>query len=445
MPSLSSSLERRAINEPSRFFPSPQRWDCCYHAIMIASIQWRAAFLALLPVIPVPLSPYLSGLAFSPRGVIHSHEILPLFFAVFAPPTGELAIATRLIQSVLLCHLSLNTPLYIWAFTCTLCLIRCLVGFTLTRSVGWAAPAWFSHYSLYEPLAGLGPGLYAYLTIIDNDLPEHLPPLLAVTFCWMENAPWTYGISILVANAVKLLLLVRVGGMALTKESPDATNVTTRSSGTTSATTPLFEDAGLPAPAVQQGEKSAQVAVAAYSPAKPTVSIAACTRYGLLPLLATLPYFLIPAARLPFPEDTSLEVLVLSFPRPIEVDLAAAMINTTINSFVPFLSPPSITMSVFTHSAQHEALRLVSNSHPHIAFHADQDSHPEDVDGHYLHLAEAFRWAGEKRRAEWYMLVEDDFPVCKGGWDVIATVMNMLESQRADQSVDAGFIGTGGR
>lgn len=409
---------------------------------MIVSIRWSSALLASLPIVPVFLSEYLSGLAFSPRGLIHSHEILPLFFAILAPPPAALSAASRLVQAAIVYRLSSTALPFAWAFTYALCLIRSLAGFVFTRAVGWAIPAWFSHYSLYEPLAGLGPGTYAYLTLVDKDLPGIFPPMIAIAFCWTENAPWTYGISSVVIICVKLLLLIR--DTALGRWSPRLARSTDGRSYSTSSTTPLFEDAGLPEPAVQGGEKTPPAE--AYASAKPCRSTpTSLTWYSLLPLLATLPYFLVSAPRLPFPQDTTLEILMLSFPRPIDIDLAATMINATINSFVPYVTAPSVTMAAFTHSAQHDALQLVSASHPGIPFHVDLDSHSEDLDGHYLHLAETFRWASEDRRAEWFMLVEDDFPVCKGGWEVISTVMNMLESRKADGSVDAGFIGTGGR
>jgi len=117
---------------------------------------------------------------------------------------------------------------------------------------------------------------------------------------------------------------------------------------------------------------------------------------------------------------------------------------------------------VFTHAKVHEAMGRVEQEYemkgtPGVRFYADADDHDEDEWGHYLHLSEAFKWVGRGRPetangggglkpAEWIMLVEDDFPVCPGGWEVIETVMNRLETSRIrDDIIRSGFIGTGGR
>lgn len=153
-------------------------------------------------------------------------------------------------------------------------------------------------------------------------------------------------------------------------------------------------------------------------------------------------------------------------------------------------------MSVFTHSRNHEAFTQVreeyldsiargaapdgddkgeseSRGEEFVEFFMDRDRHEADKEGHYLHLAEAFRWILEKdqdysllRRvneergdavpsmkqrgaAEWIMLVEDDFPVCgEAGWKVVETVLSVLEDTRVKsggKDVKSGFVGTGGR
>lgn len=106
-----------------------------------------------------------------------------------------------------------------------------------------------------------------------------------------------------------------------------------------------------------------------------------------------------------------------------------------------------------------EYLRLdILNAHTyvHVNFHVDRDSHSSSSHGQYLHLAEALRWAGEKEekeKAEWVLLVEDDFALCGvWGWDGIVRVMRRLEEGRvhADDGEErlerlGGFVGTGGR
>lgn len=110
-------------------------------------------------------------------------------------------------------------------------------------------------------------------------------------------------------------------------------------------------------------------------------------------------------------------------------------------------------MSVFTHSSNHPAFdhtrHIFSDSN--INFYVDRDSHPDYVSGQYLHLAEAFRWVVEKSpKAEWVMLVEDDFPICQGdrGWNSVRQVMQVLENSRQKgnpiPTKQGGFVGTGG-
>lgn len=161
-------------------------------------------------------------------------------------------------------------------------------------------------------------------------------------------------------------------------------------------------------------------------------------------------YHLVPPSRRPLPstEGPLLDILMLSFPRPVPIDTSTAIISTTVRSFLPYLSP-AVSLSLFTHSVNHEALDLVHQKSPGVSLHIDTDSHPADIDGHYLHLAEAFRWMSSESgtHGEWIMLVEDDFPICNGdqGWSVIATAVNMLETDRRLGHIRSGFIGTGGR
>ena len=153
-----------------------------------------------------------------------------------------------------------------------------------------------------------------------------------------------------------------------------------------------------------------------------------------------------------------LDILVLTYPRPPNTDVSAQVLNTTITSYLPFLSN-DITLAVFTHAADHPAFDRVRDSYilddgsppsvganAHLTFYQDLDGHPKDQSGHFLHLAEAFRWAEEHRRAEWIMLIEDDFPVCDKGWRYIAQVVVQLESDKNQSGrIRYGWVGTGGR
>ena len=234
--------------------------------------------------------------------------------------------------------------------------------------------------------------------ILEPTSPFYALPLVVTGFCWLEDRPWTYGLAVGMATCARLVISHR-------------------------PSLPLISDKA----AERATERS------------PSVSIWPVA----LSLCAVLPYVLTPAPRLPFPHTASLDIVVLSFPRPVHVAVSAQMLNTTIHSFLPHVSP-SVTLSAFTHATEHKAFEQVQAHHPSITFHVDRDSHPDDESGHYLHLAEAFRYA-ESREGEWIMLVEDDFPLCPGGWEVVETGISLLEREKAAREINAGFIGTGGR
>lgn len=364
---------------------------------------------ATLPLLTLPFASFLPDLAYTPRGLIHGSQCLPLFVSPFAPPSTYIDVIPRLAQSYLLYrHVPSLLPLY--AFSLLLGAVRALVGFIFTRSLGWAYPALFSHHTLYESTAGFGPLLVAWLIIREGRL-DYTLPIITAGFCWSEQRPWTYGQTVCLAVIIRVLLGLR--GRYFTTSSIDIQEKETLST-LPFLTKDVHEDRSTRHPAL----------------------------YIFLSLLTVVPFRFVPAYRTPFP-PTSLDILMLSFPRPVGIDTSVGLIETTLNSFQPFLQD-GITLSIFTHSSNHEALQQVTYNHPDITVYVDRDTHPDDADGHYLHLAEAFRWQNEKP-AEWVMLIEDDFPVCPGGWGVIETVMDKLETERGRGEINAGFIGTGGR
>jgi hypothetical protein len=266
------------------------------------------------------------------------------------------------------------------------------------------------------------------------------PILLGITslFCWLENRPWTYGISLLGIFILRTLLWLIC---------PKPTRL---------------DDLILPLIAKHPAYEAETVP----PPHNPIRSDGITDRtLGIAFLIILVPYYLFvhtgTPLRLPLPPAPSfnpiLDILILSFPRPTGVDHSAQLFNTTIKSFLPYLAPEHVVLSGFTHASNHPAFNLVAEYYTGIegiTFYMDTDSHPDDIDGHYLHLSEAFRWAEAKPRgAEWFMLVEDDFPICHStrGWEVITTVVNLLESKRLQgwnqgvPNVKSGFIGTGGR
>jgi len=380
-------------------------------------------------------------LTFSPRRVIHSKSsLIDVVVAPWMFPTSILEIVSRLIQVGVLCVLPYPASIaHMWGFWVTIAIIRVPVAFIFTRSVGWAFPPLFSHYSLYETSAGFGPSVLGLIALDPNLIASLVPkeyatyavyvtPALAAAFAWLESRAWTYGITIALTFVLAFVTRIPLVYKYLTWLYP--------CSGVCGDQQKYDDD-----------EKVIDIAPSLRSSKIPQE----LRRPAFIPILASLaviiPFFYIPPTRLPFPKSSSLtpilNVLFLSFPRPQGVEISEQLLTTTLDSYTPHLSK-DLTLSVFTHSDSHTALDRVQKLYPKINFFTDRDSHPEDVDGHYLHLAEAFRWA-EESPAEWTMLVEDDFPICPGGWEVISTAMNMLESDRQKGIIRSAFIGTGGR
>lgn len=303
-------------------------------------------------------------------------------------------------------HLSLKDLSLLWTGWIALALFRSITGHLLTRSVGWAYPSLFSHWALYESASGIGPILVAHLVLNGPSVLAVLPaiinkyashrhaiPILTITLCWLECRPWIYGTA-----------LFGVLPMAIARKV-------------------YLQYSTLPKPDVEK-QKRQTLDLHQFVP---------CCLVILIPWLVV--YHIVSPVRLPLPTTSEplLGILMLSYPRPVPIEISINIINTTVQSFVPFLSP-AVTLSLFTHASDHEALRLIQQSTPQITVRVDSDTHPDDIDGHYLHLAEAFRWMLEDSTefGEWVMLVEDDFPVCFGskGWDVITTVVEKLEADR---------------
>lgn len=343
----------------------------------------RAETATLLIVLLPTLAVFVLGLdlSYAPR-----QADLTLFISPWAVPLDFGDLLSRSCQlALLLCSLP---PLgWLWVATSTIALLRAPLGFLLTRSVGWAAPQFFSHWALYEPMTGWGPGLVVWQAI---DPAHEWSLAAAVGFALLERRSWTYAVTLGLALAV---LLVR-------------------------AAFPTVQERLVEKP--RQGPLRTQLAA---------LAIAALA----LPLIS----FLHPPLRHPFPAGT-LDVLILSFPRPANGDI---ILQQTVDSYQPFLNE-NITLNGFTHAPNHAA--FVEFKKKGYNFHVDEDQHADDQWGHYLHLAEAFRWAENSLNGEWLMLAEDDFPLCPGAWDVISTVIAELESERQLGRVRAGFIGTGG-
>jgi hypothetical protein len=383
------------------------------HSLIAFSPLWIPAAFAILGL----------GVdwSFTPRATVYSDRIAPIILAPFARPESWLIAVSRALQCGILLYLSIRDLGLLWMGWIALALLRSITGYLLSRSVGWAYPSLFSHWALYESASGIGPVLVAYLvlngpsilinppvTISKYASHRYIIPVMTVTLCWLEGRPWAYGTALFIALPIAIFRQVH------------------------------HKRFGLPSPNV---EKQTQHQLGLHQVWSSCLAV-------LIPWLIV--YHLISPSRLPLPTTSEplLDILMLSFPRPVPIETSINIINTTVQSFVPFLSP-AVTLSLFTHAPDHEALRLVQQHTPQVSLHVDTDTHPDDIDGQYLHLAEAFRWILEDdtKHGEWIMLVEDDFPICYGskGWDVITTVVARLEADKLEGNIRSGFVGTGGR
>ncbi|KAF8074998.1 hypothetical protein FPV67DRAFT_1407821 [Lyophyllum atratum] len=392
-------------------------------------------FYACGPLLPSLLSflfPPLTIPLFTPRQFIYGNDLLPFLFAMWGTPTSFSGHFSRVIQAALVWLLPASTFQYyqLWIFTSVL---RTGVGHLLTRSVGWAHPQFFSHWALYEAYGGYGPSIAIHLFLFGwpdavKALSKKLHKtelILLVSICallsWLDNAPWTYSVAILGAGALAL------SRWALR----------------------VFANKSIQHPMLPDGQ------IQGHSPKFRTIIVSAM----FILLTLSFPYGLqnrmapfIPTDMPPSPSAPSplLEILILSFPRP-NVTASTTIMTATIDSFTPYLNT-DVTLSVFTHSTSHPAFDAVRTTFAstNVTFYADVDSHADYHTSQYLHIAEAFRWSSERSaKAEWVMLVEDDFPVCGGerGWDAVKRVMQSLEGSRSATKAltrQGGFIGTGG-
>lgn len=441
----------------------PSLWDTTSFpsAVLAASL-----LLALLPSFLVPAWRIPE---FTPRQIIYAKNVFPLLLAPWASPHAN-DINTRSLSRLVQIALSLRLPqtaiLPCYVYWITIALARTLTGFLLTRSVGWAYPRLFNHWALYETSSGIGPPLVTYLltsgtrpildlvrgSFIKGRYWENssrgdvfLVVCMCTILCWLDGAPWTYAMSTLLSISLTIWRAL--------------------------FSSPLRESSHVPFGGLDQQYSNSS----SPHPRRPRTT---GFRTSLLVLLVIpLPYivgFLFSFGYHPIPDIAPssssgidhplLEILILSFPRPNDAG-AIPVLSRTISSYLPYVNNSSTTsLSVFTHARQahHPSFELAKKEFRDtpVVFYTDRDLHPDDREGQYLHVAEAFKWVYERHQrdddtspnpakpAEWVMLVEDDFPLCgEWGWSGIVGVMRMLESKRtpsASMGRWGGFVGTGG-
>ncbi|KAJ7501095.1 hypothetical protein B0H11DRAFT_1993593 [Mycena galericulata] len=384
----------------------------------------------LLPLALVLVYPSLSAALFS-------GHTFPLFFAPWVCRASLSAVASRIIQTGIIFRSHNNLVIaHAYALWFAIAGVRTLTGWVLTRAVGWAYPAFFSHSSLYESVSGLGPSLLAFSVLngVRSGWPEPpthrsklVEPLVVGAICavltWLDDAPWTYAVAILLVLPIALIRSLLP------------------------ATTMAEKSQLLPAPTMTKKNAPRARGIA--------LSMLACLGAITIPRLRPTPRSVVA-----FPSDPTplLDILVLSYPRPHD-NPVSTILNTTISSLLPLTLVPGITVSVFTHAQLDTHTAFVSartyfaEIEAEVAFHEDTDRHADAVAGQHLHVAEALRWAstrpthGAAERAEWVMLLEDDFPLCgTQGMEDLARVMQELERGRTTDYLErrGAFVGTGG-
>ncbi|KAJ7103010.1 hypothetical protein B0H15DRAFT_767427 [Mycena belliarum] len=371
----------------------------------------------VLPAALVLVWPSWSAYEFSPRRLLHSPDALALFLAPWTCRVDICAFLSRIVQAGIVLRSPNLVVARSYALWFAIAGLRTLVGYILTRAVGWAYPPLFSHSALYERTSGLGPPLLALLVLAGvrgwPGLPAHrievVEPLVLGAICaaltWMDDAPWTYAAAIVLVVPIAIISKL------------------------------------LPAPTAEK--------TLAHTPPTRSRSIAkgvlACLVAIAVPQLVPAP--LHPVA---FPATPSplLDVLILSYPRPNDRP-EFSILGTTLASFVPLTKVPGVTVSVFTHTADHPSFARAQAYFTQAVFHTDTDTHADAAAGQHLHVAEALRWAAARPApTEWVMLVEDDFPLCGGahGRESLARVMQALERGRTAAYLErrGAFVGTGG-
>lgn len=385
---------------------------------------------------------------FAPPQVIYSRDLVPLVLAPWTSPSSMYRVLSRLLQSALLLHLSKDAALPCYLVWVVIGLSRTLIGFLLSRSVGWAFPRLFNHWALYESSGGCGPSLVAYLIAsgVRPDLNvsvarfrgcrwEMTESLVLLVVCTLlaglDHAPWTYsiaiGLAIFAVTCRTIFAALRPPETPSSRPGPDSHQ-------------------RFPKNRLREDIQTALLILV------------------LISLLGILSAFLtsLPTSQIPFSSKDGapfLEILLLSYPRPNDTPSSPdhnSILSQTIASYLPYVSS-STALSVFTHArpSLHPSFTDAQQRFKDapLTFHADGDTHPDAYEGQYLHLTEAFRWIVERdgMSAEWIMLVEDDFPICGDwGWQGVQRVMQALQQGHNIPSPETtkmwgGFVGTGGR
>jgi hypothetical protein len=301
---------------------------------MIQQARLPALLAAASLILPLLWGPALEP--FSPRALIHSHRLYPLFLSLWAPPSILCTLVARLTQASTLLVIPHSPAALAWgyAYTLLLNLLRTAVGFIFSRSVGWAYQPLFSHWALYEPSAGIGPPLLALMAVEMTVVPAWgyrwlVIPALTTGWCVLERAPWTYGLSTVLSMVLALgYRIARPArkGYALAPGSSDS-NIDPDDEKSTSSHLGGLSLALL-------GILISYFILDYRSVIRPSSHLGGLS-LALLGILIS--YFILDyrsVIRLPFPSSPRplLDVVILSYPRPVDIADSTQIIRTTIDS-----------------------------------------------------------------------------------------------------------------
>lgn len=351
--------------------------------------------------------------------------------------------------------------------------VRSVLGFLLTRSVGWYLPQLLSPHALYEPVFGIGPLLVG--CILFEQGPSTVSALMTgrkrrsrgtisrlgipVLLALADGLPWTYTCA---AGVSGLRALYAVSGISL--------SLYRRASTRTEGSTPLPQHVPATSARLEQsesvsleycfypsvfGENSYYAQLpSAYPTTSPSklnvirislVAMALCWLSGQTPAffgrrISRLFASNITSKDSSHAEMPNLHIVMLTYPREkdLENDFMIENISSYVDAFDTNITINSkVTLTVYGH------LGLDEKIHPSFyraeAFFASTQAkalkpgfymHPPTAQppSHYAHLADALRYAYADDH-EWTMIVEDDFVLC-GLWGMegILRVLNELGS-----------------
>ncbi|KAF8892065.1 hypothetical protein BD779DRAFT_87443 [Infundibulicybe gibba] len=178
--------------------------------------KWIRVLAASAPIIPwlVQLvQPRWLRSPFTPRQLIYTHNSIPLIFAPWTLEHTSLpAVLSRAVQVAVFWNTLPCSVIYCYLLWAPVALVRTLVGYLLSRSVGWAYPSLFCHWALYETVEGFGPLLVAILFIpstpVNHPVPEaqigYMIAGLTFALALLDRAPWTYGVAVVCGSVLAL-------------------------------------------------------------------------------------------------------------------------------------------------------------------------------------------------------------------------------------------------